>query len=240
MDSGFLYRRLAAFMPCVLKAVGQGTLPLGSKYEVASLRDVFLSAQYWRLFDYIKTPPKLIVDLGAHCGHFSILMHLMQMEKFHQDESHYVLVEPVDTLIEIIKQRLADVGIQGRADIHSGLIGESEGEASMKIVNNNLLVSQVDSAESGAEKPYLNPLSIIRADSLIDVLKVDVEGGEYGLFENFPDVFSRTRVLTIELHGEAKKQQDLVDKLSGLGLQEVSQRITYQEASMGVFVNTSL
>ncbi len=100
-SKGFLYRRLARFLPCVFPHVGSGSLSVHNKYDIASLRDVFMSA-HWLLAglsEHMSAPPKLVVDLGAHCGHFSVLCHLATLERFGADSAEYILVEALPLLI---------------------------------------------------------------------------------------------------------------------------------------------
>src|SRR5215211_4528271 len=113
-DPGFVYRRLARFAPCVLPSVGAGRIVLRDKGVVASARDVFLSAHYWRLFEFLDEPPKLVVDLGAHCGHFTVLLHLVITERFGHDHAKYHLVEAVPSLVRKARKTLQEAGLESQ------------------------------------------------------------------------------------------------------------------------------
>jgi len=102
--SSFLYRRLSRWITCEFELDGanQSKIALKNKYEVASFKDVFCHPFYWQVFQWVKTPPKLVVDCGAHCGHFSLLADLCFASKFSSSDTRYLLIEPNPYLIPVI------------------------------------------------------------------------------------------------------------------------------------------
>src|SRR5688500_6199449 len=106
LSDGFLYRRIAPAAPCALRNVADGSLLLRNKWQVASLRDVFLSSHYWRLFEHLETPPVFVVDLGGHCGHFPVLCEMVIQERFGQSAARYLIVEGMAKLVENIHATL--------------------------------------------------------------------------------------------------------------------------------------
>jgi FkbM family methyltransferase len=221
-------------MPCVFTGVGGGVLSLTDKFQVASARDVFLSANYWRLFEHLESQPKLIVDLGSNCGHFTVLMHLLILEKFGTDDAKYFLFEPVKQLANGIKKTLRDAGILDRAIITNAAVGQKFGFASLTMNTQNLLTTTV--APSGSSDKscveYADPLKIIPAEQTIDVLKVDIEGSEYDLWKYSPEIFDRSNIVAIELHGAQAAQQELIQALKARGLHQRSTNINYGTATM--------
>lgn len=67
----FLYRRLSRWITCEFKLKKHSKIALKNKYEIASFKDVFCHPFYWQVFHWVHEPPKLVVDCGAHCSHFS-------------------------------------------------------------------------------------------------------------------------------------------------------------------------
>src|SRR5262245_65517173 len=108
LSEGFLYRRLAGFVPCALPGVAGGSLLLRNKWQVSSLRDVFLSSHYWRLFEHLDAPPSLIVDLGGHCGHFVVLCELVLEERFGGSAAQYLVVEGLGELVRSEERRVGE------------------------------------------------------------------------------------------------------------------------------------
>jgi len=228
MNNGFLYRRIARFIPCVLPRIGRNGLSLRSKYDVASARDVFFSAHYWRLFEFLDTKPQLVVDLGAHCGHFSILCHMLLEEKFGCDTASYVLVEPDKALIDRARKNLSDAGIINRVALHQGLVGEISGIGKLIRNKRNLLSSRIASEisnhkrPSAIEIPFLDLNRLLPGQQSIDILKIDIEGSERQFLDSYPDIVKRTKVLLIELHGDQEAVLELHAQILKLGMHPAS------------------
>jgi FkbM family methyltransferase len=241
MTSGFLYRRLASLIPCVFPGVGSGNLALKSKWEVASARDVFFSVHYWRLGSTLKTPPKVVVDLGAHCGHFLVLMHLLVNELFGQDVAEYFAVEANPALVGIAKRTVLDAGMDGRVKIFNALAGKKSGEGILNLQRHNLLTGTVEQASgqvtSQAEIPYLDLGSMLPADASIDVLKIDIEGSERDLIAEQPDFIRRASQLVVELHGSRSEMEFLQRQICQLGFEVVGPVMMKEDAMLVHYVN---
>jgi FkbM family methyltransferase len=228
LSQGFLYRRLAAIMPCVLPGVAAGALVLRNKWQVASLRDVFLSSHYWRLFDQLDAPPSLVVDLGGHCGHFVVLCELLLEERFGASEARYLIVEGLPELVDIIRSTLADTGLGSRATVLHGLVGRREGSAILRSGSANLLETSAVLHRDGARAvsvPYLDLLRHVPDGEAIDILKVDIEGSEYDLVASYPTLLQRARLVAMEIHDVGQPAQSVLDALAAAGLEPCAPHI---------------
>lgn len=224
-SNGFIYRRLARFMPCVFPHVGGGNLSLNNKYDIASLRDVFMSMHYWRAFEHLSSPPGLIVDLGAHCGHFSVLCHLAILERFGIDSAEYILVEALPLLIPKIQRVVEEAGFSQQVKIVQGLVGKVEGIASFQTDPRNLLSSKAlpESSNGRSTKlAYKDLDSIVPPGIPIDILKIDIEGSEYDLVRNYRHILLSAKILLIEVHGPIDHQLGFEHELSGAGFFSLS------------------
>ena len=227
-STGFLFRRLARFLPCVFPHVGGGTLSLQNKYDIASLRDVFLSTHYWRAFEHLPSPPRRIVDLGAHCGHFSVLCHLGQLERFGADNAEYLLVEALPLLVPRIQRVVGEAGFSTQVKVVQGLVGKKEGTAGFETDPRNLLSSRAVSSASNGHSPrlsYVDLDTVVPPGATIDILKIDIEGSEYDLIETYPHLLRSTRLLLIEVHGATEDQIRFEQKLTALGFAPLSPTI---------------
>jgi FkbM family methyltransferase len=220
LPEGFLYRRLAGLAPCALLGVAEGALVLRNKWQVSSLRDVFLSSHYWRLFEHLDAPPASVVDLGGHCGHFPILCELVIQERFGHSDARYVIVEGLGELVGEIQQTLADTGLSSRCRVVHGLVGLRDGEGQLRSNPHNLLessaVSNVGDARS-APVPYIDLFAHI-PEGPIDVLKIDIEGSEHDLVESYPTLFERTRLVAMEVHDMGRPSEPLFRAMEAAGL----------------------
>ena len=226
--SGFWYRRLGRFFPLVFSQVGAGGLSVRNKYEIASVRDVFMSAHYWRLFEHLPPEPALVVDLGAHCGHFSALCHLAILERHGKDAAQYILVEPLARLIPSIRRTVREIGFEKHVVVEQALVGKKEGNAFFKAPSENLLAARVAPDRSGAlgePLPYRDLNELVPAGRRIDILKIDIEGSEYDLLKNYPSLVGAARRLLIEVHGPVEIMDAFEKNLAALGLAPLSPAI---------------
>jgi FkbM family methyltransferase len=217
---GFLYRRLAGIAPCALLDVADGALVLRSKWQVSSLRDVFLSSHYWRLFEHLDSPPVSIVDLGGHCGHFVVLCELLLEERFGGSEARYVIVEGLADLVDEIHRTLADTGLAAKCRVVHGLVGLRSGEGQLRSGPQSLLDASVVSGvgvERGAKVPYVD-LSNHIPDGPIDILKIDIEGSEHDLLDSYPTLFERARLVVMEVHDIGRPIDRLLQAMEAAGL----------------------
>jgi FkbM family methyltransferase len=222
LSDGFLYRRLAGIMPCALPGVAGGSLLLRNKWQVASLRDVFLSSHYWRLFDHLDRAPSLVVDLGGHCGHFVVLCELVLEERFGPSATRYLIVEGLSELIDGIQTTLADTGLAPRSTVLHGLVGRREGSATLRSGPSNLLETSAvmqHGERRGVEVPYLDLLRHIPDQTPIDILKVDIEGSEYDLVASYPTLLERTRLVAMEIHDVGQPITNVLGALEAAGLE---------------------
>lgn len=233
----FAYRRLAKWITCVLGVEG-GTISLQSKYDVASFQDVFLQPFYWQIYQLLNESPKLIVDCGANCGHFSILADICCRTKFGESDSEFILVEPNPYLIPIIERNLKNSGISSRASIRHALLGEKTGAASLWINKSNFLASSMTEAANSKKYdiPFLDMEQAVGERS-IDLMKIDIEGGEFNFVRSNLNLFERVKLLFIEVHdAPLNVQREMFASLETKGLFEIVRPINahgFQLAVLG-------
>jgi FkbM family methyltransferase len=222
LPEGFLYRRLAKFAPCTLTGVAEGALLLRNKWQVASFRDVFLSAHYWRIFEHLDKAPELVVDLGGHCGHFAVLSELVQEERFGKSTTRYLIVEGLSELVENIRSTLSDTGLESRCDIVHGLVGKRSGSAVLRRGRSNLLeastVTPPSNETQGTEVPFIDLFDHLSPSTSIDILKVDIEGSEYDFVDNYGSLLARTNLVAMEIHDVGRPIDHVFGALDAAGL----------------------
>jgi FkbM family methyltransferase len=228
----FLYRRLSRWITCEFRAGDDQWMRMRSKYDVASFADVFCKPFYWQCFHLMSAPPKLVVDCGAHCGHFTLLAQQCIAARFPDaPPPKYLLIEPNPALLPTIRQNLADAGLLAHAEIVQALLGLDPGveDATLWVNKRNFLVSSFE-RHAGAQ-PHRVPCARLMdlvdkhvgPAGAIDVLKVDIEGGEFGMMKTEPQVFERVRLLLMEAHGSPEMRAELSRGLAGRGLKSVTE-----------------
>ncbi|MEO1389780.1 MAG: FkbM family methyltransferase [Cyanobacteria bacterium J06634_6] len=218
--SSFLYRRLSSWVTCEFNISNGAKISLKNKYEIASFQDVFCHPFYWQIYQWIDTKPKLIVDCGAHCGHFTILVNSCICAKFHSTDTKYILIEPNPRLIPIIEKNILQADLQSSAQIKQGLLGRQSGTDTLWVHPKNYLSASLHPSK-GAEAftvSYLDINQIVGTQN-IDVMKIDIEGGEFDFVRANLDIFRRVKLVFIELHQASDVlHKELLDSLDNLGL----------------------
>jgi FkbM family methyltransferase len=216
----FLYRRLAKFITCELNLGLGKKITLQNKYEVASFKDVFCHPFYWQVFQFMHRPPALVVDCGAHCGHFTVLSDVSIASKFGASATDYLLIEPNPYLLPTIQKNIKEAGITNRVKLTQGLLGAQAGTGELWINPKNFLATGMQPC-AGAKPhaiPFVNLQELV-GDRTIDLMKLDIEGGEFDLIESSLDVFKQVNLLFMELHEASPEQhQRLYTNLQSVGL----------------------
>lgn len=216
----FLYRRLSRWITCKFKLPEGGELALADKYQVASFQDVFCHPFYWQMFQYLDRQPNLIVDCGAHCGHFSILADICIRSKFGESKTDYILVEPNPYLIPVITKNIGSAGMEARVQIKRGLLGKKQGSSILWIDPHNYLATGMEqkSNTQSHEVPFIDLAQQI-GQQTIDLMKLDIEGGEFQFIPENLEIFKATNVLFMEFHeADRGEQLQILDLLASVGL----------------------
>ena len=225
--SFFLYRRLCRWITCSLQLPFGLQVALRTKYDIASAQDVFCHPYYWQLFSWLAAPPRLVVDCGANCGHFTLLMDTCTRVAFGHASTQYLLVEPNAALIPMLRANLERAGLAGRYTIIEGLLGPKSGSSTLWVHPKNFLASSMTPIRGASERvvSFVDLMPML-GDRSIDVLKVDIEGGEYPFVHHNPDVLSRTQMLVMEVHHAADTvREGMYQAVQASGLRPLGRRV---------------
>jgi FkbM family methyltransferase len=231
----FLYRRLAGWITCELKLLGRHPLLLDSKFQVNSLQDVFCHPFYWQIFGWLKSPPRLVVDLGAHCGHFSMLADMCFRIQFGGSEAEFLLLEPNPELVPIIERNLQRSGLCPSHLVHQALVGcAKRGFGTLWVSPHNYLSASLQRgpATRGIQVNYID-LAALVGQRRVDLLKIDIEGAEFEFVEAYPALLTRVDAVMMEIH-EAPDQavRRMRSSLQSAGLISVSEPIAHGGATL--------
>ena len=150
---------------------------------------------YWR-GDYDAPQPlrhvRKVVDLGANVGYSCIYW----CKKY--PECRVIALEPHPVHVEIMKDNLARNGLLDRVDVVAAAAGSNQR-------NSYLTDARTSSAVTEQTSDFeIRVLDIFRESALtvgpIDILKIDIEGGEYELLSDPRFGELDVRALVIEWH----------------------------------------
>lgn len=141
----------------------------------------------------------VIVDAGGYIGTATIALY----ELF--PKAQFVVVEPSEENIKILRQNLSD--IPNLKVFHGALVGKSTGSVTLR--NRGTGEWGFTSVANPADKSDAAALHSITAFTLSDlvqsvdeigILKLDIEGGEFDLFENDAKALGSIKAIFVELH----------------------------------------
>jgi FkbM family methyltransferase len=179
------------------------------------------------VYDFARLPEKLgvVIDLGTHIGMFTT--------RISPRAQRVISVEASSANLEMARRNIRQAGIEGKVTLLHNAAGRNSGEKlrlflSTTNTGGNSLQPRHSELLEGAQFEDVPSLSLadLFAQQKIeqcDLLKCDIEGGEYDVFAGAPDeLFSHIARITLEAHlsGNAANEQAyeaLAERLRKLG-----------------------
>lgn len=180
----------------------------------------------------------IVLDCGGHIGSFSMYI------KSRWPEARILAMEPVPDNIQLFNENISRNNLSSVILVPYALYGAS---GTFYI---DLAGKQFDAVHVTPHKPNHEQYITINALTLdevlaqqnisnIDLLKLDVEGAEYHIFEHSLDALrTHVRRIIMEFHpaGDKAKRDEIVNRLCGDG----SFELIYESKNILGFDNTSL
>lgn len=142
---------------------------------------------------------KSIVDLGANIG----MTTLYYYQIF--PEAHFVCVEAAPTNFEILQKNLSHISSKNKLTAIEGAIYSESGEVAFEteaIAWGGKINKETQGTVTTKVRAYDMPEIMNQAGiEQIDILKIDIEGGEEELLGKNTEWLSKVKVIIIELHG---------------------------------------
>jgi FkbM family methyltransferase len=176
------------------------SLTVEDRSEVTTLWHIFCAREYG-----IPADARTIVDLGANIGVFS----LFAAER--QPAAQIIAVEPFPSTFDRLQRMIAENELSERITPVRAAVQSCNGAAYMNAQAGGhsyarRIVGQT--AEGSIAVPAMTVQSLLEQQHLdhVDLLKVDIEGGEYAMLEGCePAQLRRCRVVAMEYHDAEKR-----------------------------------
>jgi FkbM family methyltransferase len=185
---------------------------LREEADQSVFNEIFKLKEYRSADDVIQNAKHPIVDVGAHAGFFS--MYCRSLNK----KVKIFAVEPEPNNLKLLKRHLAENKISGVKVIPGALAGET-GERELLIFkdshNHRLAEDEGDiKVKAFAFADFCKQNKIKK----ISLLKMDIEGGEYEVFDSMSEKdFAVVNYVILEYHSISNK---LVSRLSYKQIEE--------------------
>lgn len=161
------------------------------------------------VFDSILGPQSTVLDLGGHKGEFSSILIGQYGCQCHVVEAMPELFHALPKHPKFHAYHYAASDVDGTMTFHIASNPES-----------NSLILQSDEHHTSIEVPTISIPSFLTKHNIekIDLLKMDIEGAEIGVFKGMNDELLKSiKQITVEFHDfipEMKLEQDVLNTIS--------------------------
>ncbi len=156
---------------------------------------------YWEMWNTevivgLVKPGMTVLDIGAHCGYFSVLMGDLV-----GPEGKVLSFEPNPPIAALLRRSVAVNGHQGRTTVHEMALGDAPGVASLAVPKNEPKNAHI---VTGKVLRGTVQVPLQRADQMPGALeasfiKIDAEGAEQMIWRGLSGILDQKRPLTILL-----------------------------------------
>jgi FkbM family methyltransferase len=165
---------------------------------------------YWEMWNtetivgFVR-PGMTVIDVGAHCGYFSVLMGDLV-----GPEGRVLAFEPNPPIAELLRRTVAINGHDRRTDVHEVALGDMQGVASLAVPVNEPKNAHV---VPGVVFEGTVQVPVVRLDQIpgaleADFIKIDAEGAEEAIWRGMSGILTQDRPLTILLEFTSARYAD--------------------------------
>jgi len=173
--------------------------------------EFFVDKMYRSLESIISNIQYPILDIGAHIGVFSLYAHILNQK------IKIIALEPHPDNVKLFQKNISLNNIQNIELLPYALTHTPETTTTLLVSENthNHTISQEHtntSAQKQIKVPAITLEKLIKQSKLdtIGLLKIDIEGAEFGILENMRDVWNKIQHIAVEYHDDQKnKHSDL-------------------------------
>lgn len=174
-----------------------------SSNDIYTLDEVFFEQVYRPVLE-VRPAPHTMIDLGANIGLSSL--YFLRLSP----GLRVFAVEPDPHNVELLRQNLGEYNAAGRTKVVQAAVWATDGPvrfappAELGHVNQGSV--REGDGHGGLEVTGLTPATLIAQSGFdqVDLLKVDVEGGERHLFAGDTDWLARVNCLAVEFHDDSR------------------------------------
>ena len=182
----------------------KGELPFAinfpsGRFEFLERADV---ATFWQIFYReiypVESSDRLIVDAGANIGAFSL--YALQTAP----QANVIAIEPAPDSCKRLKSMLCTNGLESRCTLYEAALGERSGQTTIQLdVGSQFRRTGI----SGQPVVMVTLGSLIPPGAVVDLLKMDIEGAEYGVLNSVsPETLRHILRIDLEFHPQAPAQ----------------------------------
>lgn len=180
--------------------------PLGQWDSVHSFSEIFVTNEYGTFVDEFPLPRRWL-DLGCHAGYFTLYLAWKNALAGRAGDWNALLVDADPRMAPLVSWMLRRNGLENNATFKPGMIAEGTGEREFALRTGMGSSSDVVApAERVCRVPCITPEEIARLfPPPYDLIKIDIEGGEYDFARSYADLCREAKHLLIEWHSQDRQ-----------------------------------
>jgi FkbM family methyltransferase len=174
--------------------------------DIRVIAEVWLAGAYELPF---AIAPRNVIDMGSNIGAAAVWLSRRY------GASRLVAVEPVPANADLARVNLARTGVD--FEVLTAAVGPVAGTARFEVSETSTL-GRI--GEQGLEVELVTPQALVDRfprEETIDLVKIDIEGGEQAVFAAELDWLDRVECLVIELHTDRVDEQRIIERLQRRG-----------------------
>ena len=168
-----------------------------------SFTEIFFDNEYKSVFKEISLPNTWL-DLGSHYGFFSLYVASLKKKDLGPSNFKALLVDADSRVSEGVQKLIRLNRLESHFTFTHGAIASGSGTVSFaeqEVMSSSLANITVNPIHNCRKVPIIDQSSILNLLSPpYDLVKIDVEGGEYDFFVSYERVLEETKHLVVEWH----------------------------------------
>jgi len=192
-----------------VRLAGRCVLVTHPYWHLHSIREIFVDQAYRFESD---NPAPRIIDCGANVGLSVLYFRLLY------PSASIVAFEADPVLFQLLRRNVCTIGSEN-IELHEAALSDRDGRAVFRAdggVGGRLVRDSGGHGLVAVRTTRLSPF----LDRKVDLLKVDIEGAEYGVLQECKGELGNVKNLVLEFHGtrgESQRLHELLALLSGAG-----------------------
>lgn len=185
---------------------------LRDEADESVFNEIFKFKEYRRAEDVIREATYPIVDVGAHVGFFSIYCRSLNRK------AKIFAIEPEQNNLKALNNHLKINKIKG-IKVVAGCLAQESGTRELLLAadsHNHRLGPDFEKDDDSIEVEASSFSDFYKQHRIkkISLLKMDIEGGEYEVFDSMSDRdFAMVNYIILEYHNGKEKSKELEEKL---------------------------
>ena len=178
--------------------------PMESAEAWNSFTEIFVNDEYGPALRQIR-PPRRWLDLGCHAGYFSLNVAWLRARLGLDDDYHGLMIDGDSRVKPAVRKLIESNRLQNRLIFQFGVV--AMGASHKDFVERPFMSSGTPEASASENGGAVRRVPTVTADQIqkllpppYELVKVDIEGGEYDFLMAYRAVLDQTRHLLLEWH----------------------------------------